>query len=851
MRIRYALITAIVAVALAWSPPDAAAQSELIVEWEASPGSGEVVKNALRDAIANDAGRPADRVYVLRRGGFYWLEDPVSWEGFHLRLRGQTADEARPEDNVCGAAFNEDCGYAIIQRVARADQSLTGNMLSNSGSGSHLTAQNIWFMGKADTGARTAYEQIALNASDSRFVFDHVVFDQSDWHLLGPNASNCDMFVTNSSFRNLWGPTQQWEGLGVRFEVGADSVVFENNTFLNIGFTPFQSEGAPMRYFLANHNTFVNIGRSFQAGNMWMEAYVTNNVFVNPFFHGEGRIDYDNPDRVDPYTGFFSIGALPALYGTNFDREIVLANNSYWRDPAFAAYYADTIRAQPIVNDTTMGWFDQFSNMVFQDNVIDVDPGLAVYPDNIDGMIGNITDLRAGTTPARGYDWGVDEDCDVCSVWPLPEDFSYSNVPLQTAATDGLPLGNLNYWPTAKDTYDANRDAYVGAIEEMATGIEITPISLVEGEDGVLSGDASVFVVPGFTHFFMQGNGYIEWEFELASDMTIGLDVHTDMRSETQRGQRIKIDGGNSLLNNTGFGEYYFCTLAIAGCAVPLPNNEWTTVEIRATNLINGTDALLNLTAGTHTVRIEPSWGWQGFSGIDITDNAGTVLSSFVATDADYQGVQAICDDSDYCPQFFKAATLNPGGQVEFNFDAPWNGQYLLRIFYQTPSGAAVGEMLIDDVTEGTGDLTDAIEGSDLFTGEFELTEGVHKIALRSESGIANIDYVQLLALGTGVGTERDELPEGFALDQNYPNPFNPVTTIRYTLGSASRVNLRVYDVLGRLVRTLVQDAMPAGTFEVQWDGRTAAGAQVASGIYFYRLETDRGQQVRNMVLVK
>ncbi len=850
MRVRYLWITAAAALAFAWPPREAVAQSELIVEWETTPGSGEVVVNALRDAVANDVARPADRVYVLRRGGFYWLEDPVSWEGFHLRLRGQTAAEARPEDNVCGPAFNEDCGYAIIQRAVREDLSLTGTMLSNSGTGSHLTARNIWFMGKADSGARTAYEQIALNASDSRFVFDHVVFDQCDWHLLGPNGDNVDMFVTNSSFRNLWGPTQQWEGLGVRFEVGADSVVFENNTFLNIGFTPFQSEGAPMNYFLANHNTFVNIGRSFQAGNMWKEAYVTNNVFVNPFFHGEGYNDYNNPDRADPYTGFFSIGALPAQYGTNFDREIVLANNTYWRDPAFAAYYADTIRAQPIVSDTTMGWFNEFDNMVYQDNYIDLDPGLSVYPDNLEGMIGNISDLRAGITPARGYDWGIDQDCDVCSVWPLPEDFSYGNVMMQTAATDGLPLGNLNYWPAARSDYDTNRDAYVAAVEGMAEGLVITPIEIVEGEHGVLSGDASVFVVPGFTHFFMQGNGFIEWDFDLASDGIIGLDVHTNMRSETQRGQRIKVDGVN-LRNNSGFGEYYFCTAAQSGCAVPLPNNEWTVVEIREAGLIEGA-AGLNLTAGMHTVRIEPSWGWQGFSGVDITDGAGTVLVSMNATDARYQGVQATCDDSDFCPQYFKAATLNTGGMVEFNFDVPQDGEYMLRIFYQTPSGGMEGELLVDDELEGGGPLEDAPGGGDIFTGQFPLTKGVHKLALRSTSGTMNVDYVQLLIMGTlGTGSERNELPEGFTLDQNYPNPFNPVTTIRYTLGSASSVTLRVYDVLGRLVRTLVRDALPAGTFEVQWDGRSYAGTQVASGIYFYRLETDRGQQVRNMVLLK
>lgn len=849
MRIRYTFAAIVTAVVFAWSPPEAAAQSELIVEWESTPGSGEVVINALRDAIANDTERPDDRVYVLRRGGFYWLEDAVAWEGFHLRLRGQTAAEARPEDNVCGPAFNEDCGYAIIQRTVREDQTLTGTMLSNSGTGSHLTATNIWFMGKADSGARTAYEQIALNAADSRFVFDHVVFDESDWHLLGPNSENCDMYVTNSSFRNLWGPTQQWEGLGVRFEVGADSVVFENNTFLNIGFTPFQSEGAPMNYFLANHNTFVNVGRSFQAGNMWKEAYITNNVFVNPFFHGEGLADYDNPDRVDPYTGFFSIGALPAQYGTNFDREIVLAKNSYWRDPEFAAYYADTIRAQPIVSDTTMGWFEQFDNMVYENNYIDLNPELTVYPDNVEGMIGNISDLRAGIVPARGYDWGIDQDCDVCSVWPLPEDFSYANVMMQTAATDGLPLGNLNYWPTAKDDYDSNRDAYVAEVEGMAEGTVITPIAIIEGEDGVLSGDAVVFVAPGFTHFFMQGSGFIEWDFDLSADGIIGLDVSTNMRSEVQRGQRVKVDGVN-LRNNNGFGEYYFCTAGQDGCALPLPNNEWTVVEIRQAGLVEGADGL-NLTAGMHTVRLEPSWGWQGFSGVDITDDAGTVLLSMNATDAKYEGVEANCDDSDYCPQYFKAATINPGGQVDFNFNAPQDGMYMLRMFFQTPSGAAVGEVLVDDVFNQGGDLGDFPDGSDILTDPFPLTKGVHKISLASTSGTINVDFVQLLIQGTLVGTERNELPEGFALDQNYPNPFNPVTTIRYTLGSASSVSLQVYDVLGRLVRTLIQDAMPAGTFEVQWDGRSHAGSQVASGIYFYRLQTDAGQQVRNMVLLK
>src|SRR5690606_27072738 len=82
-----------------------------------------------------------------------------------------------------------------------------------------------------------------------------------------------------------------------------------------------------------------------------------------------------------PYTGFFSIGQLPAQFGTNLERRVVLANNLWWRDPAFdAIYQAQNIRPQPFVNDTTMGWFDRFDAMVIAGNIEGVRPNLATYP---------------------------------------------------------------------------------------------------------------------------------------------------------------------------------------------------------------------------------------------------------------------------------------------------------------------------------------------------------------------------------------------------------------------------------------------------------------------------------------
>ena len=81
------------------------------------------------------------------------------------------------------------------------------------------------------------------------------------------------------------------------------------------------------------------------------------------------------------------------------------------------------------------------------------------------------------------------------------------------------------------------------------------------------------------------------------------------------------------------------------------------------------------------------------------------------------------------------------------------------------------------------------------------------------------------------VGDDSRPLPGGFRLNQNYPNPFNPTTTISYTLSAKSRVELRVYDVLGREVVSLVSQEMTAGAHSVRWN---AAG--FPSGIYYYRL---------------
>ena len=88
--------------------------------------------------------------------------------------------------------------------------------------------------------------------------------------------------------------------------------------------------------------------------------------------------------------------------------------------------------------------------------------------------------------------------------------------------------------------------------------------------------------------------------------------------------------------------------------------------------------------------------------------------------------------------------------------------------------------------------------------------------------------------------------PEQFALAQNYPNPFNPTTNISFTLPSKGFVSLKVFDMLGREVATIVSEEMSAGSYSKQWNA-----ANISSGIYFYRLQAGSFTETKKLVLLR
>ena len=121
---------------------------------------------------------------------------------------------------------------------------------------------------------------------------------------------------------------------------------------------------------------------------------------------------------------------------------------------------------------------------------------------------------------------------------------------------------------------------------------------------------------------------------------------------------------------------------------------------------------------------------------------------------------------------------------------------------------------------------------------------------LTTVTGDSALVEVELVA-GTVTGAETNSTPKVAVLYQNYPNPFNPSTSIEFSLPARERVSLKVFDVSGRLVRTLVDGQLSDGTHRYTWDGRNARGSSVASGVYFYVLRSESIKQSRKAVLLR
>ena len=119
---------------------------------------------------------------------------------------------------------------------------------------------------------------------------------------------------------------------------------------------------------------------------------------------------------------------------------------------------------------------------------------------------------------------------------------------------------------------------------------------------------------------------------------------------------------------------------------------------------------------------------------------------------------------------------------------------------------------------------------------------------VRSENkmGVSNWSETWSFTTSSPTSVREENVPEEFSLYQNYPNPFNPETKIKYTMPSSSIVTLKVYDVLGNEITTLVNKEKQPGIYEVEFNA-----SNFSSGIYIYRLQTGSFIETKKMMLLK
>lgn len=140
------------------------------------------------------------------------------------------------------------------------------------------------------------------------------------------------------------------------------------------------------------------------------------------------------------------------------------------------------------------------------------------------------------------------------------------------------------------------------------------------------------------------------------------------------------------------------------------------------------------------------------------------------------------------------------------------------------------------------------LKGSEKRKVDYELVNNSSQEITYSSANLSNIgNYLQVNLADSDIPV----IPKALALYDNYPNPFNPETTISFDLPSETNVKLEIYNIKGQKVKTLKNGLLQAGNHKLVWDGKNSNSDQVASGLYFYRLVTDKKKLTRKMILMK
>jgi hypothetical protein len=238
------------------------------------------------------------------------------------------------------------------------------------------------------------------------------------------------------------------------------------------------------------------------------------------------------------------------------------------------------------------------------------------------------------------------------------------------------------------------------------------------------------------------------------------------------------------------------------------------------------------------------------YFGIKVYDDAGNwsavsnIASAFTNNDSPPEAISDLTvETGDTLGELLLSWTVPADAasyQIAYSRDTITTSNYLLATFWDDPP-----EPLL------AGEVQSFVLSSLVPAAEY----WVAMLVLDSADNVSEIsNIVRNVAgwdFGSGTGDEGDALPNEFCLMQNYPNPFNPTTQFKFNLVSTVHVTIQVFNVLGQLITTLLDEVKPAGIHTVSWDGSDDNGQAVKSGVYTYRIIAGNEMAARQMILLK
>lgn len=390
--------------------------------------------------------------------------------------------------------------------------------------------------------------------------------------------------------------------------------------------------------------------------------------------------------------------------------------------------------------------------------------------------------------------------------------------------------------------------------------------------DGATGKQLTVTMTPSADHDKVDAQAYPTQFYNMASVVFVPLVTGYKVFNADNNALVATIDARQVTKNPNGTISFNFDATALGSKASYI---------VKATDNINDSEAS-NKADGTAIGGTVTGDG-NGDNKVDVADlalfasaygasaGAGTYTTTF---DFNNDGVINIADYAAFAKAFTGSAALgktesleNANGKlsVEFQgnlaivranglsnaqgvqFDFAAQGARFVKV----EDGAAFNGNSLSTYVENDNAVTYAVAG----TNGQKVNAGVIAVfqldSKATEVKLSNVRVVESFVAKAGADVTAQGVPTEFALDQNYPNPFNPTTTIRFSLPETSNVTLQIFDIKGRLVKTLVTGQVEAGVHAINWNATDNAGAPVASGVYLYRVQAGSFTKINKMTLLK